>query len=157
MAREQRTWGIAEIAEELGVTHRTLRWYEQQGLVRPERRGTQRVFHPRDRVRLELVLRGRRRGVALHEIRTIIDMYDESPGEEGQLRYLLDQIAARRSELEQRRADLDRTLAELDDVEARCRRDLDALAAAPRADTLGRGHADVPDDAAGAAAGERVG
>jgi DNA-binding transcriptional MerR regulator len=154
VARDQRTWGIAELADELGVTHRTLRWYEQQGLVRPERRGTQRVFHPRDRVRLELVLRGRRLGFALDEIRTIIDMYDESPGEEGQLRYLLGQIAARRAELEQRRTDLDRTLAELDDVEARCRRDLraiEALAAGSRATgaaTLGsgsgsgRGHAD---------------
>lgn len=118
---------IAEVAREFGVTHRTVRYYEDQGLVSPERRGTHRLFHPRDRVRLSLVLRGKRLGFALEEIRRIVDMYDEQPGEAGQLRYLLDQIAERRTDLEQRRADIDQTLAELDDVEARCRRDLATL------------------------------
>jgi DNA-binding transcriptional MerR regulator len=122
-----REWTIAEVAEEFGVTHRTIRYYEDQGLVSPERRGTQRVFHPRDRVRLSLVLRGKRLGFGLEEIRRIVDMYDQTPGEAGQLRYLLDQIATRRADLEQRRADLEQTLAELDDVEARCRRDLRRL------------------------------
>ncbi|MDP9134618.1 MAG: MerR family DNA-binding transcriptional regulator [Actinomycetota bacterium] len=125
MARE---WTIAQVAEEFGVTHRTVRYYEDQGLVAPERRGTQRVFHPRDRVRLGLVLRGKRLGFDLEEIRRIVDMYDETPGEAGQLHYLLDQIAQRRADLEQRRADIDQTLAELDDVERRCRRDLARLA-----------------------------
>lgn len=120
-------WTIAQIADEFGVTHRTVRHYEEQGLVSPERRGTQRVFHPRDRVRLALVLRGKRLGFALDEIRRIVDMYDQTPGEAGQLEYLLEQIAGRRAELEQRRADIDQTLAELDDVEARCRRDLRRL------------------------------
>jgi DNA-binding transcriptional MerR regulator len=120
-------WTIAQIAEEFGVTHRTVRHYEEQGLISPERRGTQRVFHPRDRVRLALVLRGRRLGFALDEIRRIVDMYDQTPGEAGQLEYLLEQIAGRRAELEQRRADIDQTLTELDDVEARCRRDLRRL------------------------------
>ena len=125
MARGPRS--IAEVAEEFGVTHRTVRYYEDQGLIAPERRGTQRLFHPRDLVRLSLVLRGKRLGFALDEIRRIVDMYDEQPGEEGQLRYLLDQIAERRTDLEQRRADIDQTLGELDDVERRCRRDLRTL------------------------------
>jgi DNA-binding transcriptional MerR regulator len=86
-----------------------------------------RVFHPRDRVRLALILRGRRLGFALEEIRRIVDMYDQEPGESGQLRYLLDQIAVRRGELEQRRTDIEQTLAELDDVERRCRTALAAV------------------------------
>jgi DNA-binding transcriptional MerR regulator len=122
-----RTWTIAELAAEFGLTHRTVRFYEDQGLISPERRGTQRVFHPRDRVRLGLILRGKRLGFDLAEIRRIVDMYDQAPGEVGQLRYLLDQIAARKAELEQRRADIELTLAELDDVERRCRDSLAAL------------------------------
>lgn len=114
-------WTIAELAAEFDVTHRTIRFYEDRGLLTPERRGTQRVFHPRDRVRLALILRGRRLGFPLDEIRKIVDMYDEEPGESGQLRYLLEQISSRRVELEQRRADIDQILAELDDVERRCR------------------------------------
>ena len=123
-------WTIAEVAEQFGVTHRTVRYYEDQGLVSPERRGTQRLYHPRDTVRLDLVLRGRRLGFALEEIRRIVDMYDQQPGEAGQLTYLLAQIADRRADLDQRRRDVEDALAELDDVERRCRRDLAALATA---------------------------
>jgi DNA-binding transcriptional MerR regulator len=122
-----RTWTIAQMAVEFDITHRTVRFYEDQGLIHPERRGTQRVFHSRDRVRLGLILRGKRLGFDLAEIRRIVDMYDQAPGETGQLRYLLDQIAARRAELEQRRRDIELTLAELDDVESRCRTSLQAL------------------------------
>ncbi len=119
-----RTWTIAQIAEEFGITHRTVRHYEELGLIRPERRGTQRVFHPRDRIRLQLVLRGKRLGFPLEEIRTIVDMYDEQPGEAGQLRYLLGQIGDRRAELEQRRRDVEAALAELAELERRCQDDL---------------------------------
>ena len=121
---EERTWTIAEVAEEFGITHRTVRYYEQQGLVSPERRGTARVFHPRDRVRLGLVLRGKRIGFDLEKIRTIVDMYDDVPGEAGQLEYLLDQVEGRRAELQARRADIDTVLGELDELERRCREDL---------------------------------
>ncbi len=127
MGSQTRTWTIAEVAEEFGITHRTIRYYEQQGLVSPERRGTVRVFHPRDRVRLGLVLRGKRIGFDLDEIRTIVDMYDDVPGEAGQLDYLLDQVQGRRDELRARRADIDAVLAELDELERRCRDDLRAL------------------------------
>jgi DNA-binding transcriptional MerR regulator len=112
---------IAEIAEEFGITHRAIRFYEDQGLINPERRGTQRIFHSRDRVRLGLVLRGKRLGFDLGQIRRIVDMYDEPPGEAGQLRYLLERIAARRAELEQRRHDIEITLTELGEVEKRCK------------------------------------
>jgi DNA-binding transcriptional MerR regulator len=122
-----RTWTITELADEFGVTLRTIRFYEEHGLLTPERRGRQRVFHKRDRVRLSLVLRGKRLGFPLEEIKKIVGMYDAEPGEVGQLHYLLDQISARRDELEQRRKDIDQTLAELDDVEHRCRADLARL------------------------------
>ena len=129
MARE-RTWTIAEVAEDLGVTHRTIRYYEDLGLVTPERKGTVRVFHARDRIRLRLILRGRRLGFPLEEIRRIVDMYDQQPGEVGQLRYLLDQIDDRRGELTERLRDVQAALAELDDLERRCREDLDRLSRA---------------------------
>lgn len=125
-----RTWTIAQIAEEFGVSHRTVRYYEDKGLVTPERRGTARIFHPRDHVRLALILRGKRLGFPLDEIRRIVDMYDDQPGEAGQLTYLLGQIGDRRAELEQRRHDVEAALAELDELERRCRDDLASLRSA---------------------------
>jgi DNA-binding transcriptional MerR regulator len=121
------TWSIAQLAAEYDVTLRTIRFYEDRGLLTPERRGTVRVYHPRDRVRLGLILRGKRLGFSLDEIATIVDMYDAEPGEEGQLVYLLNQIGTRRAELEQRRRDIDETLRELAEVELRCRTDLEAI------------------------------
>lgn len=121
------TWSIGELAEEYAVTLRTLRHYEGLGLLAPERRGTARVYHQRDRIRLELVLRGRRLGFSLAEIGVIVNMYDEQPGEAGQLEYLIEQCDVRRAHLERRRRDIDETLAELDAVERRCRSDLARL------------------------------
>jgi DNA-binding transcriptional MerR regulator len=118
---------IAQIAREYGVTHRTVRFYEDRGLITPERRGTRRIYHPRDRVRLGLILRGKRLGFSLEEITRIVDMYDEQPGEAGQLRYLLAQIEDRRSDLEQRRQDVLAALEELAELERRCRDDLERL------------------------------
>ena len=129
-----RTWSITELAEEFAVTLRTIRHYEDVGLLAPERRGTRRVFHPRDRIRLQLILRGRRLGFSLPEIRTIVNMYDEQPGEAGQLNYLLDQIEVRRAELDQLRRDIDETSAELDEVETRCH---EALATMDPREALG--------------------
>jgi DNA-binding transcriptional MerR regulator len=125
------TWSITELARDFGVTLRTLRHYEDVGLITPERRGTTRVFHVRDRIRLQLILRGKRLGFSLPEIRTIVNMYDEQPGEAGQLTYLLQQIEVRRAELEQLRRDIDVTMTELDDVATRCREDLTALGVSP--------------------------
>ena len=121
------SWSITELAAEFGVTLRTIRHYEDLGLLSPERRRTARIFHPRDRVRLALILRGRRLGFSLDEIATIVNMYDAERGEAGQLRYLLEQIDVRRADLEQRRRDIEQTLADLAEVERRCRDDLIAL------------------------------
>jgi len=121
------TWTIREVAEEFGVTHRTIRHYEDLGLITPERRGTQRVYHRRDRTRLNLILRGKRLGFPLEEIRTIIDLYDRPRGKASQLEYVLGQIDERRTDLEQRRRDLEDALRELDRFETRCREDLSRL------------------------------
>jgi DNA-binding transcriptional MerR regulator len=122
-----RTWTIREIAEEFGITHRTVRHYEDLGLISPERRGTTRVYHRRDRTRLNLILRGKRLGFPLEEIRTIIDLYDRPRGKASQLEYVLGQIETRRTDLEQRRRDLEDALAELGEFERRCREDLTRL------------------------------
>src|SRR5664279_2895898 len=102
-AAHPRTWTIAEIADEFAITHRTVRHYEELNLITPERRGTMRIYHRRERTRLNLILRGRRLGFPLEEIRTIIDLYDEPTGQASQLRYVLDQIHNRRGHLERRR------------------------------------------------------
>ena len=125
---KDQTWTITEVAEEFDVTLRTIRFYEDRGLIAPERRGTARIFHARDRVRLALILRGKRLGFSLEQIAHIVDMYDAEPGEAGQLRYLLAQIEDRRAELELRRRDIEETLVELDVVERRCHEDLARLA-----------------------------
>jgi DNA-binding transcriptional MerR regulator len=118
------TWSITELAREHKVTLRAIRFYEEQGILSPLRQGTRRVFRDRDRIRLGLILRGKRLGFPLDEIKKIITMYDAAPGEVGQLQYLLEQIAHRRSELEDRRQDIEATLIELADLERRCRADL---------------------------------
>lgn len=125
-----RSWSIGELAEDFDTTLRTIRFYEDRGLLSPERRGQTRVFHQRDRVRLQLILRGKRLGFTLDETASVIDMYDSSPGEAGQLRFLLADIAQRREALLHKRADLDASLAELTALETRCRADLERLTAA---------------------------
>ena len=126
-ALERETWTIRDIAEEFEVTHRTVRHYEDLGLITPERRGTARVYHRRDRTRLALILRGKRLGFPLEEIRTIIDLYDRPRGKASQLEYVLAQIDERRRDLEQRRRDLEDALTELGEFEHRCREDLARL------------------------------
>lgn len=121
------TWTIAQIADEFGVTHRTVRHYEDLGLISPERRGTQRVYHRRDRTRLNLILRGKRLGFPLEEIRTIVDLFDAPRGRRAQLEYVLDQIDERRADLEQRLRDVQDAISELGRFEQRCREDLQKL------------------------------
>jgi DNA-binding transcriptional MerR regulator len=121
------TWTIAQIADEFGVTHRTVRHYEELGLISPERRGTQRVYHRRDRTRLNLILRGKRLGFPLEEIRTIVDLFDAPRGRRAQLEYVLGQIDERRTDLEQRLRDVQDAISELGRFEERCREDLEKL------------------------------
>jgi DNA-binding transcriptional MerR regulator len=124
---EAKTWTIGQVAEEFAITHRTVRHYEELNLISPERRGTARIYHRRERTRLNLILRGRRLGFPLEEIRTIIDLYDEPTGQASQLRYVLDQIQDRRGHLERRRRDIEDALNELDEFERRCQSHLGQL------------------------------
>ena len=118
------TWSIAEVAEEFGVTHRTVRHYEELGLISPERRGTPASTTGATAPGSRLILRGKRLGFPLEEIRTIIDLYDAPRGRRSQLEYVLAQIDERRADLEQRRRDIEAALSELDGFERRCREDL---------------------------------
>jgi DNA-binding transcriptional MerR regulator len=126
------TFGIADLAREFDVTTRTLRFYEDEGLVAPTRQGQRRVFSSRDRVRLKLILRGKRLGFSLGEIREIIDLYDAPPGEAGQIRFFLGKIRERRAQLERQKADIAASLDELAEVEARCVAQLKGLAGGRR-------------------------
>jgi DNA-binding transcriptional MerR regulator len=128
-AKEQ-TWTVGELADELGVTTRTLRHYEAEGLVTPERAGRNRVYTARDRARLRLILRGRRFGMTLAECGEIVDMYDGAESsEQRQLTTLLERLDAIADDLRRRQTDLRRTLAEVGDVAAQCRRRLGELGA----------------------------
>ncbi len=111
---------ISELAEEFDVTPRTLRFYEAQGILSPLREGTKRFFSPRDRVRLRLVVRGKRLGFSLVELKNILDMYDSEVGESGQLQYLLKRIHDQCEVLEQKRQDINDTLRDLHMTAARC-------------------------------------
>ncbi|MDM7946131.1 MAG: MerR family DNA-binding transcriptional regulator [Oceanibaculum nanhaiense] len=111
---------IAQLAEEFGITHRAVRFYEQEGLLAPARRGNRRVYTPGDRVRLKLILRGRRLGFSISEIREILSLYDSEGGEGAQLRHLVGKIRERRATLRQQRADIDAILDELDRLEGAC-------------------------------------
>jgi len=130
-ADDSQTWTIAQVADEFAITHRTVRHYEELDLISPERRGTVRVYHRRERTRLNLILRGKRLGFPLEEIRTIIDLYDQPRGQVSQLSYVLDQIHDRRGHLERRRRDIEDALTELDEFERRCHSDLRQLSRQP--------------------------
>ncbi|CAK7256190.1 MerR family DNA-binding transcriptional regulator [Shinella yambaruensis] len=111
---------ITELTREFGVSTRTLRFYEDEGLINPERRGRTRLFRPADRRLIQEILRGRRIGFTIAEIRDIIRVYKDPPGEVGQLEMLMAKVSEKRDELRQKRRDIEETLAELDNVEEAC-------------------------------------
>jgi len=108
---------ITELTREFGISTRTIRFYEDEGLIKPLRRGRTRLFRPSDRRLLSFILRGKRLGFSIAEIREILNMYKEPPGEEGQLRLLIKRVSEKRGELEQKRRDIEETLRELETVE----------------------------------------
>lgn len=124
---DEERFTISQLSREFGITTRAIRFYEDQGLISPAREGTTRIYSTRDRVRLKLVIRGKRLGLTLKEIANILDMYDSEPGEAGQLHYMLDRLQEQRDVLEKQRDDIDLTLAELDVIESQCRQRLHAL------------------------------
>ncbi|MFB3046895.1 MAG: MerR family DNA-binding transcriptional regulator [Acidiferrobacterales bacterium] len=115
------TYSIGELAQEFEVTTRAIRFYEDQGLLSPARNGQARVYSVRDRVRLKLVLRGKRLGFSLGEIGGMLDLYDADPSEVGQLQYFVSKLDERRAQLNQQQQDIQVTLKELDEIEAQCK------------------------------------
>ncbi len=111
---------ITGLTKEFGVSTRTIRFYEDEGLIKPVRRGRTRLFRPADRGLLKLILRGKRLGFSIAEIREIINIYKTPPGEAAQMNVLVAKIKERRDELYQKRLDIDETLAELDNAEDAC-------------------------------------
>lgn len=115
------TWTISELAEEFGITPRTIRFYEDQGIVSPRREGRNRIFVSRDRTRLKLALRGKRMGFQLSEILDLINMYDAAPDNTAtQLQHYVQVLEQHRSTLQQQRKDLEQTLSEIEDQLAHC-------------------------------------
>lgn len=121
-----RLYGASELAEELGLTPRALRFYESKGLLSPQRAGSRRVYDHRDRARLKLILRGKRLGFTLAEIADYLDLYDADTSQLGQLRQLDLAVTRRIDDLEQQRAALERTLDELNHIRDEARQALAA-------------------------------
>jgi DNA-binding transcriptional MerR regulator len=111
---------ISDLAREFNVTTRTIRFYEDQGLLNPERQGRNRIYNRRDRTRLKLTLRGKRLGLSLNEIRQIIDLFDNPRGEEKQLRQFIKVLDEHRAALEQQKRDLEAVLSEIESARADC-------------------------------------
>lgn len=113
--------GIQDVARRLGVTHRTLRFYEDQGLIQPQRVGSTRIYSRRDVGRVQLILRGKRLGFSIREIREFLDLYDTDPQHLEQMTLLADKVRHRIADLEQQRQALEETLAELTRIEHEAR------------------------------------
>lgn len=120
MAETQQTYSISDLAREFDVTTRTIRFYEEKGLVSPRREGQKRLYSAADRVRIKLILRGKRIGMTLEESAEVIDMYDPAHNNEEQLQRLLQTVAERRARLVQQKKDIDDMLNGLDEVQALC-------------------------------------
>lgn len=119
---EKRTFSISELSQEFDVTTRSIRFYEDQGLLKPRRRGQTRIFSTKDRVRLKLILRGKRMGFTLAETKELFDLWDETlTGNEKQLLKMLEILEARKAMLEQQKNDIAQAEMEIDTAEARCR------------------------------------
>jgi len=125
---KQMTLKISDLAQEFDITTRTIRFYEEKGLLKPARNGGNRLYSPSDRVKLKLILRGKRLGFTLEESREIIEMYDPAQGNTEQLQKMIGVIRDKRRQLEQQLHDLEGMMLDLRDSEERC---LQALSEQP--------------------------
>ncbi|MFO1395860.1 MAG: MerR family DNA-binding transcriptional regulator [Burkholderiales bacterium] len=142
------TYTISDLAHEFALTTRAIRFYEDQGMLAPERRGQARVYRERERVRLKLILRGKRLGFSLTEIGELLDLYEVGRNERAQLAMFVAMLGDKRTRLLQQKEDIDAVLAEIDGVERECRRRLK--------DQARQGRAGEGGDAAGAATPARL-
>ena len=115
------TFSISDLSKEFDITTRTIRFYEDKGLISPLREGQKRIYSQRDRVRLKLILRGKRLGFSLQEIQELMDLYDYDKSEVTQLKVLIERIQIRKLNLENQKKDLEEMLKELEGVETNCK------------------------------------
>ena len=117
---KEEVFSIGDLAREFGITPRTIRFYESQGLLFPARQGQIRVYSQRDRVRLKLILRSKRLGFSLKEAKETLDIYDSPEGESEQLQRAIQQIQERKAELYEQARDIEIIVKELEAIEKRC-------------------------------------
>ena len=118
------TYTISDLAREFALTTRTIRFYEDEGLLAPRRSGRSRIYGERERVRIKLILRGKRLGLALSEIRELLDLYEATRSERPQLVKFLQVLAERRAMLRQQQEDIAVVLSEIESLERQCRKRL---------------------------------
>jgi DNA-binding transcriptional MerR regulator len=118
------TYSISDLAREFALTTRAIRFYEDEGLLSPGRHGRSRIYGERERVRIKLILRGKRLGLSLSEIRELLDLYEATRSEGPQLTKFLEVLAMRRAMLKQQQEDITIVLTEIDSLERQCRRRL---------------------------------
>jgi DNA-binding transcriptional MerR regulator len=118
--------GIQQISDELGITPRTLRFYEDKGLIEPRRVGTTRIYTKRETGRMQLILRGKRLGFSIREIQQFLDLYDADPQHVEQMKALAARVRLRIGELEQQKDALEETLGELLQIEREALERVDA-------------------------------
>ena len=116
MDSPDKMYAMAELAEVVGVTPRTIRFYETKGLLKPQRVGRNRVFTRREIGRMKLILRGKRLGFSLADIKEYLDLYDAEPSHRSQLRLLLSKVDARIADLEAQQRDIVSALNELNEI-----------------------------------------
>lgn len=124
MSQPATTFAISDLAREFRITPRTIRFWEDQGILAPQREGQKRIFTRRDRARLKMALRGKRLGLSLAEIKDLIGMYASTEDETPQLLECLRIMARRRAALEQQREDIEAMLAEIGQFETLCEQEL---------------------------------
>ena len=115
------TFSIGELAKEFDITTRSIRFYEDQGLLNPQRNGQTRIYSPKDKVRLKLILRGKRLGFSLAETKNIFDLYDDEDTGQKQLEFMLTMISSKKQLLAQQLLDIEAVKTELEDLEQNCK------------------------------------
>ena len=119
-----KTYTIGELAQEFDTTTRAIRFYEDQGLISPEREGQKRIYNPSDRITIKLIMRGKRLGFSLAESKELIELYNSGDNNQEQHTRVLEQVRISRERLLQQQADIEMMLIELDEHEARVRTDM---------------------------------
>jgi len=121
------TYSISDLSKEFDITTRSIRFYEDQGLISPTRKGQTRIYNQRDKVRLKLILRGKRLGFSLAETGRLFELYDVDKTSAKQLNSIMELIHNKKSDLKQQLEDINAVLIELNDLENNCKQTLKSL------------------------------